>query len=180
MKTLIVYYSLTQNNEVLVKMLRTKLDCEVLKIETVRKRTAFSIVLDNLFGRKPAIRYHNTTIGNYDQLVLAGPIWMGKVATPLKTFLTQEKSNIKRYSLISVCGGLPGQADKLESELTSIVGLRPNSVCELWVSAVADEHIKRDPKNMSAYRIGSSDLLKFRPKIDAFCESLEREIAAVR
>ena len=180
MKTLIVYYSLTQNNETLVKLLRTKLDCEALKIESVRRRTAFSIVLDNLFSRKPAIHEYNETINHYDQLVLAGPIWLGKLATPLKTFLTKEKNNIKHYSLISVCGGLPGQAEKIELELTSIVGLRPDRVCELWVSTVAEEKIKRDPKNMSAYRIGSSDLQKFRPKIDEFCESLQREIAAVR
>jgi len=59
MKTLIVYYSFTQNNEALAKMIQTRLDCEMFKIETIRKRSSFSIFLDAVFGRKPAIRMHN-------------------------------------------------------------------------------------------------------------------------
>lgn len=180
MKTLVAYYSLTQNNETLVKVLRTKLECEVLKIETVRKRTSFSIVLDRLFARKPEIQKYNIKISDYDQLVIVGPIWLGKIATPLKTFLAQEKKSIEHYSLISVCGGLPGQAEKIERELASIVGVRPDRVCELWISTIAEEHIKRDPKNMSAYKIGSSDLLKFQPRIDEFCESVKSEMATLR
>ena len=47
MKTLIVYYSFTQNNEALARMLQTRLDCEMLKIETVKRRSTFSIFLDD-------------------------------------------------------------------------------------------------------------------------------------
>ena len=104
MKTLIVYYSFTQNNDALAKMVRTRLDCEMFKIETIRKRTGFSILIDAVFGRKPAIQKHNLVMRSFDQFVFIGPIWMGKIAGPLKTFLGEEKSNIKRYSFISLCG----------------------------------------------------------------------------
>lgn len=176
MKTLIVYYSFTQNNAALARIIQQRLDCEMLRIETLRRRSAFSIFLDAAFGRKPAILKHNLTLENYEQFVFVGPIWMGKIAGPLKTFLSGEKSNIKRYSFISVCGGLTGQKEKIEDELTSIVGSRPQNVCELWVSQIVSEHETKNAKNVSAYRIRSSELERFKTKIDEFCDVVEGEM----
>jgi len=176
MKTLIVYYSFTQNNAALATMMQKRLDCEMLRIETLRRRSAFSIFLDAAFGRKPAILKHNLTISNYEQIVFVGPIWMGKIAGPLKTFLSEEKGNIRRYSFISVCGGLTGQKEKIEDELTSIVGSRPQSVCELWISEIVSEKVTKNAKNVSAYRIRSSELERFRTKIYEFCDVVESEV----
>jgi flavodoxin len=175
MKTLIVYYSFTHNNDALAKMIRTRLDCEMFKIETMRKRTPFSILFDAVFSRKPAIQKHNLAIQNFDRFVFVGPIWMGKIAGPLKTFLREEKSNIKCYSFISVCGGVAGQKEKIANELTSIVGSRPKSVYELWVSEIVGEHATKSVKNVSAYRIGPAELQKFKEKIDEFCDVVEGE-----
>jgi flavodoxin len=176
MKTLIVCYSFTQNNEVLAKMVRARLDCEMYKIETVRRRSVFSIFLDAAFGRRPPIQKHNLAMENYEQFVFVGPIWLGKIAGPLKTFLVAEKSSIKRYSFISVCGGLTGQKEKIEDELASIVGSRPQSVCELWVSDIVGEHVTKNAKNVSAYRIGPAELEKFKAKIYEFCDVVEAEM----
>ncbi len=176
MKTLIVYYSFTQNNAALATMIQKRFDCEILRIETLRRRSAFSIFLDAAFGRKPAILKHNLSIENYDQFVFVGPIWMGKIAGPLRTFLNEEKENIKRYSFISVCGGITGQKEKIEDELTSIVASRPQCVCELWLSEIVSEKVTKNAKNVSAYRIRSSELEKFKTKIDAFCEVVEGEM----
>lgn len=178
MKNLIVYYSLTNNNESLAKMLQARLGCEMLRIETVGKKGVFSIMLDVIFGRKPAIRRHHTSIMEYDHLILLGPVWMGKIASPLRTFLSEEKGSINRYSFISVCGGLPGQKEKLEKELETIVGVRPRSVSELWVSEIIGGNVTKNAKNVSAYKITSTDLEKFRTKIDEFCDALEGELVA--
>lgn len=175
MKTLIVYYSFTQNNEALARIIQTRLDCEMLKIETVKRRSTFSIFLDAAFGRKPAIFPHNLNM-NYDQFVFIAPIWMGKIAGPLKTFLLKEKNNIKCYSFISVCGGLTRQKEKIEDELASIVGRRPQTVCELWISEIVGEHVTKNAKNISAYKIRSSELEKFKTKIDEFCDVVESEM----
>jgi flavodoxin len=176
METLIVYYSFTQNNAALARIIQQRLDCEMLKVETLRRRSAFSIFLDAAFGRKPAILKHNLPMANYEHFVFVGPIWLGKIAGPLKTFLSEEKGNIKRYSFISVCGGLTGQKEKIEDELTSIVGSRPQSVCELWVSEIVSEKVTKNAKNVSAYRIRSAELEKFKTKIDEFCDAIEGEM----
>jgi flavodoxin len=176
MKNLIVYYSLTKNNELLAKLLQARLGCEMLRIETVRKKGIFSIALDVIFGRKPAIRSYNISIVDYDHLIIVGPVWMGKIAAPLRTFLSEEKGSIIRYSFISVCGGLTGQKEKIESELEAIVGMRSQSVLELWVSEIMSSNVTRDSKNVSAYRITSTDLEKFKIKIDEFCDALRGEM----
>jgi len=176
MKYLIVYYSLTNNNETLAKLLQARLGCEMLRIETVRKKGFFSIALDVLFGRKPAIRTYNMSIMNYDHLIIVAPVWMGKIAAPLRTFLSEERGSINRYSFISVCGGLAGQKEKIEKELEAIVGMRSQSVLELWVTEIMHSNGTKDVKNVSAYRITSADLEKFKTKIDDFCEALQGEI----
>jgi flavodoxin len=176
MKTLIVYYSFTKNNDALAKMIRARLECEMFKIETLRRRTAFSIFLDAVLGRKPAIRKHNLALDSYEQFVFIAPIWLGKIAGPLKTFLREESKNIKRYSFISVCGGLTGQKEKIEDELASIVGIRAQRVCELWISDIVGEHVTKNAKNVSAYRIGPAELEKFKAKIYEFCDIVEGEM----
>lgn len=175
MKTLLVYYSFTQNNQLLAKMIQMRLGCEMFKIETVRKRSTFSIFLDTLFGRRPSIRKHNLSIPDYDQFVFVSPIWMGKIASPLKTFLYEEKNKIKRYSFITICGGLPGQKEKIEAELASILKTRPVNVTDLWISEIIDNTTPKDARNISAYRVGPKEMAKFNTQIDDFCFTILKE-----
>ena len=175
MKTLLVYYSFTQNNAQLAKTIQSRLGCDILQIETVWKRSTFSIFLDMLFGRRPSIRKHNLSMENYDQFVFVGPIWLGKIAGPLKTFLHEERDKIKRYSFITLCGGLAGQKEKIEAELVSILGIHPLNVSELWISEIVDQSVPKDAKNISAYRVGGEEIEKFNTKIDEFCFNILEE-----
>jgi flavodoxin len=134
MKTLVVYYSFTKNNELLAKQLQRQLGADIFKIETLKRRTLVSIFLDLFFKRKPSIRKHQLSLYNYDQFVFVAPIWAGKIATPLVTFLQEEKSSIRRYSFITLCGGGTGQREKIEQQLTDVLSREPQMVTELWIS----------------------------------------------
>lgn len=174
MKTLIVYYSFTHNNELLAKNLESRLGCDVLKIETLRKRNSFSILFDLLFKRRPAIQKHSLTLTDYDQFVFIAPIWGGTIAAPMKTFLSEEKIHINRYSFISVCGGLAGQLENIEEQLKQILGKNPVSVVELWVSEIIKASTK-DAKIVSRYRIAPDELAQFETKIKDFCFAIRSE-----
>jgi flavodoxin len=175
MKTLIVYYSFTRNNELLAMNIQSRLGCEIFKVETVRKRSTFSIFLDMLFGRKPAIRKHNLPLETFDHCIFVAPVWMGKIASPLLTFLSEERSHIKRYSFITICGGLAGQKEKIESQLVSILNSPPVKVSDLWISAIVDKGVPKDAKNISAYRVTPEELEKFKTEIEEFCYSILHE-----
>ena len=173
MKTLIVYYSFTQNNSVLAKYIQGKMGCDMLRIEEVKKRTGLTILLDLLFRRHPKIRGHRLSLNRYDHFILVAPIWAGKIASPLKTFLLQAGVSIHKYSFITVCGGQKGQREKIASQLEEILHIKPKMVTELWVNDLLPEEKKNTIKYASGYRIGQKDLEFFEEKISRFLPSSE-------
>lgn len=173
MKTLIVYYSFTHNNEMLAKYLQKKLACDLLKIETVRPRNSFSILLDVIFNRKSKIKPHSKSVKAYDHCIFLSPIWAGKIASPLKSFLLQEKNNINQYSFITVCGG--GNADqkaKLTDDMANLLQRKPALVQELWINDLLTEEKKNTIKYTSGYRLEEKDLALFHTKIEAFLREI--------
>ena len=49
MKTLIVYYSLTRNNEIIAQDLQRRLGCDIWKLTEKNKRRRLTIFLDVFF-----------------------------------------------------------------------------------------------------------------------------------
>ncbi|HEY5749822.1 MAG TPA: hypothetical protein VIU12_27335 [Chryseolinea sp.] len=169
MNTIVVYYSFTNNNEQLAKLLQEKLHCDILKIETVRKRTAMSILLDVVFRRKPAIQSHELSMARYDRFIFVAPVWAGRIASPLRTFLREESNFIVHYAFITLCGGgQHSQRRKLENELTAILETPPENVTELWVKDVLETKTMDTAKFTSAYRVEPKDFEHFAGKINEF------------
>ena len=177
MKTLIVYYSFTHNNDLLARFLQERLNCDILRIEEVKKRTGFTILLDLLFNRKPAIKDTYPTGKNYDHHIFIAPVWGGKIASPLKTFLLRQKDSIKHYSFITVCGGSAGQKKKIFDQLKTILQRNPKKVTELWVNDLLTEDKKDTIKYTSGYRLQPKDLEHFTAKIDDFLGTHEAVLA---
>ncbi len=173
MKTLVVYYSFTHNNELLAKAIQKRLNCDIHKIEEVRRRTGLKIMLDLILNRNPRIKPHTYSVVSYEQCIFVAPIWAGKIASPLKTFLLQEKYHINHYSFITVCGGAPWQKEKLTKGLTKLLEREPGLVQELWINDLLSEEKKDTIKYTSGYRIQSTDLEIFERKIDEFVGGLE-------
>jgi menaquinone-dependent protoporphyrinogen IX oxidase len=162
MKNLIVYYSFTKNNEKIAEYLRTQLDCHIAKIEPVKKRSGLSILLDMIFNRKPAVKAIPYYPWNYDHIIFVAPIWAGKIATPLRSFLIHEKANIKSYSFITLCGGgNPKQKPNIQKELLSLTQKEPTRVLELWINDLLPLEKKNTIKYTSGYRIEEDGLAKF-------------------
>jgi flavodoxin len=169
MKNLIVYYSFTRNNEKLAEHLQKLLNCDIAKIETIKKRNAFSILLDLVFKRKSELKAIEFHLADYDHIIFIAPIWAGKIAMPLKSFLIDEKTSIKNYSFITICGGgNPEQKTKIEQELALTVQMRPLNVVELWVSDLLSAEKKDTIKYTSGSRIEAGDLAKFETKLREF------------
>jgi len=45
---------------------------------------------------------HNVT--DYDRIILCGPIWMGKLISPLRDFIGKHRKSIKELYFVSCCG----------------------------------------------------------------------------
>lgn len=178
MKTLILYYSFTQNNEKLAAYLGQQLHCDMEKIETVGKRTFFSIVLDLVFDRKPKVKPIPCHLRDYDQVIFCSPIWAGKIAAPLKSYLIGERGNVPQYSFITVCGGSLGQKEKIIRELSSIVGKEPRKVMELLVSDLLPPGEQSIKKSSSAIRIDAGCLSIFERQLRDFVQEGDPALSA--
>lgn len=177
MKTIIVYYSHTNNNKVLAGELMKRMGGAVLRLEEQKKRTGFTILLDLMFNRLPALKPHRYSMRNFDMVILLSPVWAGKVASPMRSFLEQEKYNIAKYSFITLCGGSTGQNIKLNNELVRIIGKEPFRLTELWINTLLPEEKRNTIKYTSGYRVIPPDLESFETEIEAFVRAHTEPVA---
>jgi len=166
MKTLVVYYSHTENNAKLANYLQQQLHCDIVKIETVRKRNGFSIFLDLMFSRNPEIKPVPYYLRDYDHIIFVAPIWAGKVAMPMKTFLLQEKENIRQYSFLTLCGGgNPDQKTKIGKEMLALTGKAPDKLIELWINDLLPAEEKNTIRDTTRYKVAPTELRQFNRQI---------------
>jgi len=164
MKKLVVFYSLTGNNQKLANYLKENINCEIYEIKT-KKKMGFSAFFTGLFfGKNPKIEENTIDLKSYDKIFFISPIWFGKLAFPLKAFLIKKKLNIQDYNFLSICLG--GQKDKIENELFSILGKIPSYIEEfsfkkLIESGALKHSDKIDEKNFEDIKKDINKSLKY-------------------
>src|SRR6188768_2137543 len=104
MSTCIVFYSWHGNNEALATFLANRLQCGVVRIVERRRRTGLTILFDVLLRRLPAIQKIDKLFEVYDHVILCGPIWAGRLAAPLRSFLKEHGRQLRDYSFVTLCG----------------------------------------------------------------------------
>ena len=125
-KTLVVYYSYTNNIERIVNALRTKIDADVLEIEPAQKGLDYAA--DNYAigsaqiaairsnpndaASYPAIDPVDVNLSDYDCIIVGAPLWWSNMAAPMQTFLFQFGKGMtgKKIGLIvsSASSGISG------------------------------------------------------------------------
>jgi hypothetical protein len=164
MRIAIVCYSYTQNNLKLAQEIVARTAGTLITIEEKKRRTRFTTLLDMLLRRTPAIKNHLPLDERFDHYILVSPIWGGKIAGPLKSFVIKEKPNIKSYSFISLCGGGKDQAAGIEEELTALIGQKPAALSELSLMELCKDH----PVDLIDYRVVTADVQYFDDDIHKF------------
>jgi len=175
MKTAIICYSYTQNNLILAGEIAAKTAGTLMPIEESNKRTRLTIFLDLFFGRVPSIKEYLHLDDRFDHYILISPIWGGKIATPLKAFLQKERSKVKSYSFISICGGGKDQTHGIEKELTSLLNCKPVAVAQLSLIELCNDH----PADIVNYRVDKNDLEYFADQIHAFVTTIAKTCSPV-
>lgn len=100
-KTLIIYYSYTNNVEKIVNELKNKIDADIVEIEPAEKGLDYAAnnyaigsaqiaaIRNNPdeSSSYPAIDTVNVNLDEYDTLIIAAPLWWSQMAAPLQTYL---------------------------------------------------------------------------------------------
>lgn len=111
MKRIIVYYSLTGNTEEVVKTIAEKLDCEILRIDTVKampKSFAARILVGGgqvAMNKIPEIKPIDKDLSVYDEIFIGTPIWNSKGVPAINAFLQDKNICQKITGLIITSGG---------------------------------------------------------------------------
>lgn len=165
MKTAVISYSLTGNNEAVAKNIAETFSAERIKIMEDRRRSTGSIILDMIFNKTPRVQPAPSGLENYDLLLFVGPVWMGQAASPLRPYLKQLKTNSQKYAFISLSGGAVNENPKLAADLKKRAGAEPTAIIDLHIADLLPPEPKPTMKDTSAYRINDADLKRLMKTI---------------
>ena len=155
-KTLVVYYSFTNNVHTIVSDLSTQIDADVIRIEPAEKGIDYaangyaegsaliSAIRNNPndAASYPAIDPVEVNMADYDMVVVAAPLWWSQMAAPLQTFLFQHGKEMadKHIALIvsSASSGISSVVADAKRLIPEGNFLEPN----LWIrsSQVSNRH----------------------------------------
>lgn len=137
-KRIVVYYSLTGNTKEVAEVVADKLGADIVILKTVKpipksEGKKFMIGgMQAMFGMKPAIENITTTFSKYDEVILGTPIWAGKNAPAINTFLKDRTIREKVTGVFTCSAG--GDNDKCMEVLKKKL---PNLRCSV---ALADRN----------------------------------------
>ena len=136
MKTLLVYFSYTGNTKTIAKMVKDKLNCDILEIKTVipYSEDYDSVVNDEqnseASNHLPEIQNIDVNLGEYDQIIIGTPVWWYRPVPAIRTFLTQNDLSGKKIIPFATNAGWLGKTFK------EIESLCPNSNIEKGMNIV--------------------------------------------
>lgn len=133
-KTLVVYYSFTNNVYAVVSDLRTQIEADAVRVEPAEKGLDYAAdnyaigsaqiqaIRDNpgSAASYPAIDPVEVDFGQYGTVIVAAPLWWSRMAAPMQSFLFRYGAEVagKRIGLIvssasSGIGGVEADAKRL-------------------------------------------------------------------
>ncbi|PTL39041.1 flavodoxin family protein [Alkalicoccus saliphilus] len=166
MKPVIMYYSHSGNNQKLAQELQDRLGCEMYEIKEKKKRKNISIFVDFLVKRKSRLAPLDVEVNSYSPVLLLAPVWAGKIAAPMRTFIQREKP--ANYSFITLCSGADGQKDKITAELSALTPEKPAAVAELWINNLLPKEQQNKIKYVTNFRFEKEHMKHFDKEIEAF------------
>lgn len=158
MKTVLVSYSLTGNNDALAAGIAAELAAEHIRVTEPRVRTMGMIALDRLFGRTPRVTPAVECMDGCDLALFVGPVWMGRVAAPLRAHLRHLRRMPVRYAFVSVSGGADGPNLGLAGDLRKRAGRAPAAVIDLHIVDLLPPNPKPTRKETEDYRLTEQDV----------------------
>ncbi|KXT46373.1 flavodoxin [Bacteroides intestinalis] len=135
-KTLIVYYSFTNNVHTIVNDLQTQIeDADVIRVEPAEEGLDYAAnnyaigsaliqaIKDNPNNESsyPAIKPVTVNIADYDRIIVGVPLWWSSMAAPLQTFLFQYGSQMEGKSIGLIVSSSSSGISGVESDAKRLV-----------------------------------------------------------
>jgi flavodoxin len=126
--TLIVFYSYTGNSRQVARLLAAQKGWPVGEVIEDKPRSGggigyFECLVDSMLGRSPAVHYQGPAPADFAQVVLIAPIWLQRLASPMRTFVRAHRGAFKHLAVITTMGSRGGS--NAVAEIGRIVGKDP-------------------------------------------------------
>lgn len=158
MKTVVMSYSFTGNNEALAKRIAEELNVEHIRITEPKKRTFGTIAADLIFGRTPQTEPKPQVMPEYDLIIFVAPIWMGQPAFPMRSYFKQLKNHPQKYAFVSINGGSMKDNEGLSNAIKSRTGAEALTAIDLHITDLLPSEPKPTPQAASEYRLTEQDI----------------------
>lgn len=134
-KTLIVYYSFTNNVHAIINDLQTQIEADVIRIELAEKGIDYaannyaigSALIQairnnpNDANSYPSIETTIENLSDYDRIIIGAPLWWSNMAAPLQTFLFQYGSQMEGKSIGLIVSSASSGINGVESDAKRLI-----------------------------------------------------------
>lgn len=163
MKTAIIYYSMSGNTAYVADLLKKQLDSEATLIEIKPVKAFPDSGFKKFFwggksavmGEKPKLCDYPFDADEYDQIIIGFPVWAGRVAPPIRTFVEDNKTALGQKKIAAFACQSGSGAEKALDGLKKLIG----------ITDFQSEMILIDPKEKPNKTNEEN--------IDAFCEVIK-------
>ena len=133
MKTLVIYYSLSGNTQTVAEAIANTLKADINRLEDKHSRTGplgmLLTIYQVLFSRPGKIRFASTNPNEYDLLILGAPIWIMKLAPPMRSYILKEKNKFKQVAFFCT-EGTSGASNAFKA-MESLCAKKPVATLEI-------------------------------------------------
>lgn len=177
MKTIVLYFSSTGNNRFLAKKLAQDLNADTEEIRPVIN-VAPLLIAGLSFGNKKL----QNNLENYSKIIVCSPVYMGKLAVPVKQLLKKINLQNKKVVFITCCG--TNEKNKNEKfgyenvfQEIKAISHHQNIHCEaLSVSLLLPENKRGDNNLVMALRLNEEN---FQGEIKESYQNILRKIQSI-
>lgn len=146
-KTLIVYYSFTNNVYTIVSDLQTQIEADVVRIEPAEDGLDYaadgyalgSALISaiqsnpNNAASYPEIKPVEVNIADYDRIIVGAPLWHNCMAAPLQTFLFHYGSQMEGKSIGLIVSSASSGINGVESDARRLIPRGNFLAPSLWI-----------------------------------------------
>jgi flavodoxin len=139
MKTLIVYYTLEGNTHYAAKKIAAKLGADVLRIKPVKSypRKGFKKFFwggkSAVMAEKPELETYDLDVSAYDEIIFGFPVWAGTFTPPLRTFILENKENLKNKTIAAFACQSGFGAERAFSKLKDCIGINSFAATAIFI-----------------------------------------------
>lgn len=159
MRTLVMYYSKTGNSQNVARAVARKLQIDLQEIrcdQYLGSAGDLRAGIDNILGRKPKLP-EIPDLDEYDQIILGGPIWLGRPSAPIRAAAHQYLKSKRNVGLF-ICGMGPEDIDSAAKQLASILDNPPRAVLKVHGAML--------------------DTPDFKKLVEKFCSEMSKELVS--